>query len=224
LHALLTGCARELPGLPVDLQEREEAEQLGLLRSGDLDIGLLHHPLDEADDLVAGPAAETEWGVVLHRASASALRPEVGLADLSGQDLVIFPRSSAPRWYDEILTTCRAAGFTPAAIRHARTAEFALGLVASGQGVAFDDGRTAAKEPRTTWRPLTGRPLRLRTSAVWSRRSEHSAASAFARAAAHALTGSRAAATDRLPPPEGAAGPRPWSVVFESAAPPAPLP
>ncbi|MFI0895171.1 LysR family transcriptional regulator [Streptomyces sp. NPDC020983] len=215
LHALFTACARDLPGVLVEPQEQEAAEQLRLLRSGGLDAGLLHHPLDPADDLVTGPAAETDWGVVLHRGSAPALGPEVGLAELSGHDLVIFPRSAAPGWYDEILATCRAAGFTPAAVRHAGTPEFLLGLVASGHGVAFDDGRTAAKEPRTAWRPLAGRPLRHRMSAVWPRRSGHPAAPAFARTAARALTGGGAAAPPRRAAPDGAGGPRPWSVVFE---------
>lgn len=215
LHALLTACARDLPGVLVEPQEREGAEQLRLLRAGALDVGLLHHPLEAADDLVAGPAAETDWGVVLHRTSAPARRPEVGLAELSGHDLVLFPRAAAPGWYDEILATCRAAGFAPAAVRHAGTPEFLLGLVASGHGVAFDDGRTAAKEPRTAWRPLAGRPLRLRTSAVWPRRSGHPAAPAFARAAARALTGSGPAAPPRRGAPDGAEGPRPWSVVFD---------
>jgi DNA-binding transcriptional LysR family regulator len=215
LHALLTACARDLPGVLVEPHEYEGAEQVRLLRSGALDAGLLHHPLEAADDLVTGPAAETDWGVVLPRASAPARRPEVGLAELSGHDLVIFPRAAAPGWYDEILATCRAAGFAPAAVRHAGTPEFLLGLVASGHGVAFDDGRTAAKEPRTAWRPLAGRPLRLRTSAVWPRRSGHPAAPAFARAAARALTGTGPAAPTRRGAPEAAEGPRPWSVVFD---------
>ncbi|WP_031522864.1 LysR substrate-binding domain-containing protein [Streptomyces sp. NRRL F-5123] len=217
LHALLTAGARELPGLLVEPREGDEAEQLRLLRSGDLDVGLLHHPLGAADDLVAGPAAAGDWGVVLHRASAQARRPEVDLAELSGHDLVLFPRPSAPGWYDEILAVCRAAGFTPAAIRHAGTPEFLLGLVASGHGVAFGDGRTAAKEPRTAWRPLAGRPLRPRMSAVWPRRKAHPAASAFARTAARALSGSGAADPPRPSAPDGAGGPRPWSVVFDGA-------
>ncbi|MFG1811602.1 LysR family transcriptional regulator [Streptomyces sp. NPDC049040] len=218
LHALFTACAGELPGMRLDFQEKEGAEQPGLLRSGDLDVGLLHHPLNDADGLTEGPAAEIELGVVLHRASAPALGPEVDLAELSGHDLVMFPRPAAPGWYDEILRTCRTAGYTPAAIRHAGTAEFLLGLVASGHGVAFDDGRTAAKEPRTAWRPLAGRPLVLRMSAVWPRGSEHPAAQAFARTAARAIT-SGGGAPHRRPALEAAGEPRPWSVVFDGSRP-----
>ncbi|MFI0718085.1 LysR family transcriptional regulator [Streptomyces sp. NPDC021224] len=219
LHALLAAGARELPGLRIEPREAEEAEQLRLLRAGELDTGLLHHPLGTADDLVAGPAAESDWGVVLHRASAPARRPEVALAELSGHDLVLFPRSAAPGWYDEILATCRAAGFVPGAVRHAGTAEFRLGLVASGHGVAFDDGRTAAREPRTAWRPLAGRPLRPRLSAVWPRGAAHPAVRAFARTAARALAGG---APSGQPAPESPDRPRPWSVVFDGNGPAAP--
>ncbi|WP_431967622.1 LysR substrate-binding domain-containing protein [Actinacidiphila sp. bgisy160] len=62
--------------------------------------------------------------------------PRVSLVDLSGQDLVVFPRAEAPGWSDRLLETCRAAGFVPGGVRHASSPEFPLVLVAAGGGVA----------------------------------------------------------------------------------------
>ncbi|WP_461009148.1 LysR family transcriptional regulator [Streptomyces capparidis] len=205
LHALVSAA----PELSVDLREVTVAEQLRLLASGQLDIGLVHHPVD-ATGLTLGPGVSVDLGVVLPRTSPLAQLPEVALADLAGHDLVLFPRAAAPGWYDRTLDVCRGHGFTPARVRHARNPEFLVGLVAAGHGVAFDQGPVARKEPRVVWRPLAGRPLTRETSAAWPATPTHPATRHFAELAATVLTAD-GTTTRHRPPPEA---PRPWSVVY----------
>ncbi|WP_418961569.1 LysR family transcriptional regulator [Streptomyces tritici] len=210
LGALLAACAERAPALRVDLQEVTTDEQLRLLVSGGLDVGLLHAPVD-ATDLVLGPEAGVALGVVLPRTSPLARLPEVALAELTGHDLVLFPRSAAPGWYDRTLDICRAAGFVPARVRHARNPEFLIGLVTAGHGVAFDQGQVARKEPRVAWRPLAGRPLTQRVQTAWPRQSPHPAAPLFAAVASDVLARDR---TTAAPRDDDTEAPRPWSVVF----------
>lgn len=233
LHALLAACAERCPGLRIDLQEVDTAEQLRLLACGQLDVGWVQHPVEcgDATDLALGPMVGVELGVVLARTSPLARLPEVSLADLAGHDLVLFPRAGAPGWYDRMLGLCRAGGFAPPAVRHARNPEFLVGLVSAGCGVAFDDGRVAGREPRVMWRPLAGRPLVQQMSAVWPEQRPHPAARRFARIAAEVVA--RDATTARRLPAAPAGErygderrgeryegrPRPWSVVFEPAVP-----
>lgn len=216
LSALLSACAGHSPGLSVDLQEITTEEQLRLLASGGLDVGLVHQPVD-ATELSLGPEVCAELGVVLPRTSPLARLPEVALAELSGHDLVLFPRAQAPGWYDRILDSCRTEGFVPGRVRHASNPEFLLALVHAGHGIAFDQGPVARKEPRVVWRPLAGRPLARRTTGAWpSGRSAHPAAPHFAELAAGVLARDRPAAPhgDAGPrPPDGP--PRPWSVVYD---------
>ncbi|QKW11017.1 LysR family transcriptional regulator [Streptomyces sp. NA04227] len=218
LAALLAACTEHSPGLSVDLQELTTEEQLRLLASGGLDVGLVHQPVD-ATDLSLGPEVCMELGVVLPRTSPLARLPEVALAELSGHDLVLFPRAQAPGWYDRILDTCRAEGFVPGRLRHASNPEFLLALVHAGHGIAFDQGPVARKEPRVAWRPLAGRPLTQRTAGAWpADRSAHPAAPHFADLAADVLARDRATTLrrDEGPrPPDGP--PRPWSVVYEES-------
>ncbi|MDX3232158.1 LysR family transcriptional regulator [Streptomyces sp. ME19-01-6] len=231
LHALLAACADQCPGLRIDLQEVDTAEQVRLLSRGRLDVGWVHHPVacEGATDLTLGPMVGVELGVVLARTSPLARLPEVSLADLSGHDLVLFPWEGAPGWYDRTLDLCRAGGFAPTAVRHARNPEFLVGLVAAGCGVAFDDGRVAGREPRVIWRPLAGRPLVQQMSAVWPKERTHPEARRFAGVAAEAVARDATTAR-RLParPDEERheerhqQRPRPWSVVFEPGAGPAP--
>jgi DNA-binding transcriptional LysR family regulator len=216
ISAPLAACAEHAPGLRVELREAATGERLRLLGSGGLDVGLVHRPVDETG-LRFGPEVAFGLGVVLPRASPSARQPQVTLADLSSQDLVIFPRADAPGWYDRLLESCRAAGFVPGRVRHASSPEFLLALVAAGHGIAFDQGPAARKEPRVAWRPLAGRPLVRRIGGAWpAGPAAHPAAGRFAELAARVLARDRAAV---VPPGSAPSAPhvppRPWSVVFE---------
>ncbi|HEV7706859.1 MAG TPA: LysR family transcriptional regulator [Asanoa sp.] len=212
LHALLAGIAERAPGLDVDLHELTSAEQLRLLTDARLDVGLVHHPVDLSDGLRAGAVVGVRLGVVLPRAAPLAQLRELDVADLTGHDLAIFPRATAPAWYDEILDHCRQAGFVPRRIRHAHNPDFLLGLVLGRQCVAFEPETTARREPRVAWRPLTGTPLERRTSAVWPARSPHPAAETFGTVAASILAGPD-------PAPRLTTTPQPWTVVYDPAPP-----
>jgi DNA-binding transcriptional LysR family regulator len=211
LQALLAGMAERAPGLDVDLHELTSAEQLRMLAEARLDVGLVHHPVDLADGLRAGPAVAVRLGVVLPRAASLARLRELDLADLAGHDLAIFPRATAPEWYDEILDACRRHGFRPNRVRHAHNPDFLLGLVLGRQCVAFEPESTARREIRVAWRPITGAVLERRTSAVWPDRSPHPAAPTFSVVAAAVLAGPEAV-RQVVDPPDGA---QPWSVVYE---------
>ncbi len=216
LSALLTACAEHSPGLSVDLQEITTEEQLRLLTAGGLDVGLVHQPVDSTE-LHLGTEVCAALGVVLPRTSPLARFSEVMLADLSGHDLVLFPRSQATGWYDTILDICRTEGFVPGRLLHAANPEFLLALVHAGQGVAFDQGPVARKEPRVVWRPLAGRPLVQRTAGAWpAGRSAHPAAPHFAELAAGVLARDRATTLRHDDSPETPDGPRrAWSVVYD---------
>jgi len=59
--------------------------------------------------------------------------------------------------------------------------------VAAGEGVAFDGGAIARKEPRVAWRPLAGAGLAWRMAVMWPAGGTHPAAPAVASAVAEAL-------------------------------------
>lgn len=212
LQTLLRLLADQAPALTIDLHELATSEQLHLLATAELDVGLVLQPID-APDLVCGPTATVPLGVVLPRTSPLARLPEVSLADLAGHDLVLSPRATAPGWHDRLLEVCRANGFDPPRIRHARDPEFTLGLVLAGSGVAFMQEAMARREPRVAWRPLVDRPLVRRIAAVWSGTAVHPAVPRFAEAAAAVI------GEDHAPTPLIAPGAdQPWSVVYSPGA------
>ncbi|GAA1543591.1 LysR substrate-binding domain-containing protein [Dactylosporangium maewongense] len=214
LGELLRRLGEQAPGVDVDLQELTTAEQLDLLAAARLDVGLVHHPVDAAD-LRRGPVTRVRLGVVLPRVSPLARLTEVTAGQLAGQGLVVFPRVTAPTWYDTLLGQCRDLGFVPARVRHARNPEFLCGLVLAGLGVGLEREDTVRREPRVAWRPLAGDPLWQETSAVWPRRAPHPAAARFGELAGAVLR-PRADGPGRI-----LGSPGPWSVVFDKANTPA---
>nr|WP_311707150.1 LysR family transcriptional regulator [Streptomyces sp. DSM 44938] len=212
LRGLLRLLAERMPGLEVDLHELTSGEQLRMLTEARLDVGLVLRPGGAAEEpgLRFGPPASEPLGVVLPRDSALARLREPAMGDLAGHDLILFPRATAPEWYDELVEVCRAGGFVPPCVRHARHPDFLLGLVLAGRGVAFLPEETARRQPRVAWRPLAGHPLRATTRAAWPARSPHPAAPRFAEIAAAVLDG----AARPAPPLVADAGAAPWSVVF----------
>lgn len=206
--SVLAEFQRRDTGPELELHELSTAQQLHRFASYDLDVGLIHHPCD-VSGLELGPVLRRELGVLLPRGAAAAALDEVPLASLTGYDLILFPRSSAPALYDDLLITCARNGYTPAAVRHGQGANFVRGLVLSAGAVAFGpyDAQPADVRDRdaeagsgVVWRPLAGAPLAWRHSVAWPKGRGDAAVSAFAEVATHALrttAGARADAPSR---------------------------
>ncbi|MGW3469995.1 LysR family transcriptional regulator [Saccharopolyspora sp. NPDC000995] len=179
LRTLLHEFAEQAPDVLVDLHELTTDEQLAALREGSLDAAVVRHPCD-ISGLESSPVARRELGVLLPADHRLAGPGPVRLRDLNGQPLVIFPRMMAPMLYDHVLSICRADGFRPGAIRHARNPHFVQGLVLAGRGVHLNEPPLSEPPEGLVWCPLQDSPLAWRTSVVWVPRRKHAAIEAFA--------------------------------------------
>jgi DNA-binding transcriptional LysR family regulator len=125
-------------------------------------------------------------GVVVPSGAPLAGAPEVHLADLTGHELVLFPRDEAPGPHDELLAACRRHGYDPPVVHEARQPQFAVGLVLAGSAVALMPRKPDAAG--VTWLPLVGEPLVMRVSCAWRRDTEgEQAVTAFTSAATAVL-------------------------------------
>lgn len=209
--SVLAGIVADFAGrrdLRIDLRELTGEQQVRLLRDRELDVGIVPQPVDTAG-VTTGTELVLPLGVVLPRDSPLAGRARLSLPELAGSGLVLFPREGAAGYYDAILDTCRANGFVPQTVHHARNPEFLLGLVLAGRGVAFDTGPVARKETRVVWRPLEPVAPQLRLAVLWPPGSRHPAAEAFTRAVDAVLR-----SPEPVVPVADSAGVRPWDALY----------
>ncbi|MCI0393231.1 MAG: LysR family transcriptional regulator [Acidobacteria bacterium] len=64
-------------------------------------------------------------------------KPQVSVRMLAGQPFIIFPRDQGSGFFDQIVSFCNRAGFSPKVVQEATQMQTILSLVASGLGVAL---------------------------------------------------------------------------------------
>jgi len=150
-------------GIQAEVMEATTAEQHERLLAGELDVGVMLRPYANRGLSSTAPLRRA-LGALLAADDPLSSRTELELAELSGRKLMMFPRSMAPGYYDEILATCRAHGFSPTEVAQGIGLTYRL-VAVTPNAVAFSPLLRPRSEFR--WLPIKGEPLMCRTSAVW---------------------------------------------------------
>jgi len=95
---------------------------------------ILYHPENPSLDII--PIRPEKIGIILPDDHNLVSKEIISLKDLEQETLILFPRKMNPVMYDEIITHCHQAGFTPKIIRETAPRSNAIGLVAAGEGIA----------------------------------------------------------------------------------------
>jgi len=151
------------PAVDLTLAAMPTAEQLAMLRQGQLDAALLYNPLP-APDLTAVPlvrhaavlAVPAEWP-----------QTAVALADLAAMPLVGFQRRGSPRFFDDLHARYRAAGFTPRYVAELMAETEILALVSAGVGAAVANSSQMWRPPHgVRFIPVAGLDVSLQLALV----------------------------------------------------------
>jgi len=153
----------------VEIDDLSAARQLGLLRRGALDAGLLALP-EDVEGLRAVVVSERPLGVLVSEAHPVARLDHVGWDDLGGLDLLLYDRELAPGYHDKLLAT---VGWRPPRVRIGppRRSLFAAELRHGGDVVALRPREEPAEGLR--WVPLREAPV-VRHALVWNPAHESS--------------------------------------------------
>ncbi|MET7993709.1 LysR family transcriptional regulator [Amycolatopsis sp. NPDC005232] len=144
-----------LPNVGLVVRELTTAEQEHALRRGDLDVGVVHPPLDDAG-LAVEEIGRAPFQLALPEGHPLTAHESLELGDLEGEQVVIFPRQIAPQLYDTVLLLCREAGFSLKIAMEAHPAQSIIALVAAGLGLGF----IASETQRLTRAGVVYRPIR----------------------------------------------------------------
>lgn len=138
LPSALRTLHEERPGIHVALYNLTAAQQFEGLRQRSLDIALVPEAPPEADpDLRSTPLLEDPLLLAVPSGHPSAGAAEILPGDLDSQPWIAVEDSHDHVWRDDFVAACAAAGFTPDIRFEAPDPLTALGLVASGLGMAF---------------------------------------------------------------------------------------
>ena len=117
------------------LHELHGDEQTRALRSGRIQVSFLRPPVDEAGIEVRTITREP-WVIAMPADHRLAKRLRVPLKALAGESFVGFPRELSPVLYDQLISMCQQAGFSPRIVQEAHM-QTIVSLVAAGIGVAL---------------------------------------------------------------------------------------
>jgi DNA-binding transcriptional LysR family regulator len=140
LYGPLPGVIRRFreaqPSVEVGLSEMTTVQQIEALKAGRIDVGFGRLRFD--DDRVTGEVITEETVVVAlptgHRLAGD---PQLSLAELTSEPLLLYPAKPRPSYADQVLEMFRSRGLQPAVALEANEMQTAIGLVVAGIGYAL---------------------------------------------------------------------------------------
>lgn len=114
------------------MRDMATPDQLEALERGDIDVGFVRLPV-ERPDLMTLPVLEE----MLVAAVPRGMSYRKGLSSLRNEPFVAISRSLSASFFDHLVRTCRAAGFTPRIVQEVNELFTVLNLVQAGVGVSL---------------------------------------------------------------------------------------
>lgn len=133
-----------------------------------VDVAFLRPLLGEEPGLVTEPLFDEEVLVALPQGHALAARKRLRLQQLKAEPFVLFSRPFGSGLYDEIISACRRAGFSPRIGQEASQITSIINLVAAGLGVSLvPASMQQVHSPGVAYRPILGDAPKARLSLAY---------------------------------------------------------
>jgi DNA-binding transcriptional LysR family regulator len=132
LPDMLMRFRQQFPEVQVFMRDMSTPNQIEALHQGDIDVGFVRLPVESAE-LVTVPVLEE----MLVAAIPRGMSYRKGLFDLRNEPFVVISRSGSVSFFDHLVQTCRAAGFSPRIVQEVNELLTVLFLVQAGAGVSL---------------------------------------------------------------------------------------
>jgi DNA-binding transcriptional LysR family regulator len=124
------------PLVDLALHELTTDQQLQWLREGRIDVGFLRPPVAD-ESICITTVLQEPLVVALPAGHTLAGQAQVALRSIANESFILFPRSLAPGLYDQIISLCQQAGFSPRVVQEAIQMQTIISLVAAEMGIAI---------------------------------------------------------------------------------------
>jgi DNA-binding transcriptional LysR family regulator len=125
------------PGIRLVLREATTDVQLRDLAAERMDIGFLLSPVKDERIEVLPLVREPLVAALPERHALAGGRRPISLQRLADAPFILIPRHVAPGLYDDVMSFCRRAGFSPRVEQEAVQMQTIVSLVSAGLGVAL---------------------------------------------------------------------------------------
>jgi LysR family transcriptional regulator, benzoate and cis,cis-muconate-responsive activator of ben and cat genes len=135
LPSIIKALHKQLDDCEFEFMEKTSDELIQAVISKNIDAAfILQRP--ENPLLQTLPIKSDRTGLILPDNHSLTDKHEVSFEDISNETLILFPRITNPTMYDDIISHCHKAGFSPRKIIETAPRSTAIALVAAGQGIA----------------------------------------------------------------------------------------
>jgi len=137
LPLVLREFRRRYPMVSLSLKEATTDAQMEDLREGRIDVGFLLPPVTEPTIESVPVLREPLIAALPERHPLATRSGPIALNELATTPFIITPRHMAPGLYDDIVSVCHAAGFSPQVTQEAIQMQTVISLVSAEMGVAL---------------------------------------------------------------------------------------
>ncbi|MDR3459854.1 MAG: LysR family transcriptional regulator [Verrucomicrobiae bacterium] len=181
LPALVQAYRRKFPEVELHLHELNPDQQLAAFDDGRIDLGFSRPlPAERRADFQEELVYTDRLALALPPGHRLAPQKLIRLKSLAADAFVQFHRQGAPGLFDEVIATCRRAGFSPRVTNEPNFMATVMTLVESGLGVSLIPScvRGLAR-PRTVIRPIDPKSAGIALCVAWKKSDHNPARSAF---------------------------------------------
>ena len=167
LPGMLQAFRTQVPGVTLTLAELTTDQQVQQLRHGQIDIGIMRPPVED-DAFAQRLLLQESLVVALPAAHVLAHQSQVQLEQLATASFILFPRVLAPGLYDQIISLCRMADFSPTVTQEAVQMQTIISLVAADMGIAIvPESIQNLQRPGVEYRPIQAQTPMASITLVW---------------------------------------------------------
>jgi DNA-binding transcriptional LysR family regulator len=147
--------------------------QMEAFHKKEIDIGFIRTPVMDPNISLLSVHQET-CVVLVPKLHSLASCVSVSMGDLSKERVILVEREVWPSWYDDILSKCRDAGFSPVIRQHVKEIQTVVGLVAARLGISIVPRSTVNLHARdVAYVTIEGEAPSVEMSIAW-RTNDHS--------------------------------------------------
>lgn len=169
LPRLIDQLKQDYPHLTVSVREIDSVEAVPALEAGDIDLAFARLDGDLGSAIQSLPLREDRLMVALPSDHPLAARTRISLSSLASEPLVMFSRKVSPVYFDNLIATCRASGFSPRVLHEVRSVASQIAFVSCGQGIALVPASLKKLAPdNVVLRPLTQKLHVVTTAVAWN--------------------------------------------------------